>query len=265
MPGFGNSRVEVEVEGERATLLLNEPARLNPLGKEMLSAIIEAAAWCNDQRGLKVVVVAGRGRAFSAGADVGTIAGQGEEQPPEPRDGPDLGRRMAEAVEGMRAVTIARIHGHCVGGGVVLASACDLRLAGPSARFRIPEVDLGIPLAWGGIHRLVREIGPARTKELVMSCRVFDAAEAERIGFLNRVVEDQELEAEVDALAATLASKSGFALLSTKRQTDAITASMISMETARLDADLFIAGMHDPEGRTKATEYLERLAQRRKR
>lgn len=266
MPGFGNSKVEVEVEGPCGTLVLNQPAKLNPLGEEMLAAIIEAAAWCNEQHGLKVVVVAGRGRAFSAGADVGAIAGGGAAvAPPEPRDGPDLGRRMAEAVEGMRAVTIARIHGHCVGGGVVLASACDLRIACPSASFRIPEVDLGIPLAWGGVQRLVREIGPARTKELVMSCRPFDALEAERIGFLNRVVEEGRLAVEVENLAATLAAKSAFALLSTKRQTDAVTASMVSLQTARLDADLFMAGLQDPEGRAKAAEYVERLAARRKR
>ena len=70
----------------------------------------------------------------------------------------------------MRALTIARIQGWCVGGGLVLAAACDLRLAADTARFSIPEVDLGIPLAWGGIPRLVREIGPALTKELVLTC-----------------------------------------------------------------------------------------------
>ena len=70
---------------------------------------------------------------------------------------------MAEALTATQAVTIAAIHGHCVGGGVVLAAACDLRVVAEDVRFVIPEVDLGIPLAWGGIPRLVREIGPAAT------------------------------------------------------------------------------------------------------
>ena len=82
------------------------------------------------------------------------------------------------------------MHGWCVGGGLVLAAVCDLRVAGRSARFSIPEVELGIPLAWGGIPRLVREIGPALTKELVMTCREFGPDEAKAAGFLNRVVDD---------------------------------------------------------------------------
>ena len=68
---------------------------------------------------------------------------------------------MAEAIGGMRALTIASIQGHCVGGAVVLASACDLRIVAESATFRIPEVDLGIPLFWTGVPRLARELGPA--------------------------------------------------------------------------------------------------------
>ena len=96
---------------------------------------------------------------------------------------------MAEAIESMRAITIARIHGHCVGGGCGAGGACDLRVAADTTRFSIPEVDLGIPLAWGGIPRLVREIGPAMTKELVLSCRPFSAEEARGLGFVNRVVD----------------------------------------------------------------------------
>ena len=89
---------------------------------------------------------------------------------------------MADAIEQMRATTIVRLHGHIVGGGVVLASACDMRVAAEDARFSIPEIELGIPLAWGGIPRLVREIGPAMTKELVMTCRPFTSQEAKALG-----------------------------------------------------------------------------------
>lgn len=110
-------------------------------------------------------------------------------------------------MERMRAVSIAAIHGWCVGGGMVLAAACDLRVASDHARFSIPEVDLGLPLAWGGVPRLVREIGPARAKELIMTCRAFDAAEAAAIGFVNRVVPAADLVEEVDAPARSLAAK----------------------------------------------------------
>src|SRR5258708_17769806 len=151
--------------------------------------LVEAARALDAIPTVKVVVIAGNGRAFSAGAD---IAGFG--QPPSEidagtetgrhtaaggtREATDLGRRMVDAIESMRAVTIARLHGHCIGGAVVLAAVCDLRVAADDTRFVIPEVDLGIPLAFGGIPRLVREIGPTLTKELVMTGRPFSAAEA---------------------------------------------------------------------------------------
>src|SRR5205807_10471691 len=129
----------------------------------------------------------------------------------------DAGRQMAEAIESMRAVTIARVHGHCVGGAVVLVAACDLRVAAATTRFSIPEVDLGIPLAWGGIPRLVREIGPAVTKALVMTCRPFDAAEAHAIGFVNHVAAVHELAATVVSVVDALVSKSALVLEQTKQ------------------------------------------------
>src|SRR4029078_9907453 len=116
----------------------------------------------------------------------------------------DQGWRMCRALEELRAVTVARIQGWCVGGGVVLAAVCDLRIAAEDARFSIPEVELGVPLAWGGIPRLVREIGPAMTKELVMTCRPFTAQEAKAMGFVNRVVPLAELDQQVEQLAAEI-------------------------------------------------------------
>ncbi len=98
---------------------------------------------------------------------------------------------------------------------MVLAGDCVLRVAAEGTRFSIPEIDLGIPLAWGGIPRLVREIGPALTKELVMTCRPFDAEEALGAGFLNRVVSAGELDPAVEEMAAMLASKAKLALLAT--------------------------------------------------
>jgi enoyl-CoA hydratase/carnithine racemase len=168
---------------------------------------------------------------------------------------------MAEALERMAPVTIARLHGHVVGGGLVLAAACDLRVAADDVRFSIPEVDLGIPLAWGGIPRLVREIGPALTKELVMTCRPFDAAEAKAAGFLNRVVPAADLDAEVDELAEAVASRPRFAVLATKAHTNAVTEQMVGLARSWSDADGLAGGLRDSEGRTARTQYLEKLMQ----
>ena len=202
MTGF--ETIEVGAQGATGHITLNRPERLNALSRLTLQELARAARWFDEQRAVKVVVVSGRGRSFSAGFDLNDFAH------PDPdysqRDVADIGRLMAEAITDMNALTIAAVHRHCVGGGLVLAASCDLRVAADSAVFSIPEVDLGIPLAWGGIPRLVREIGPAATKELVLTCRRFGPDEAKSLGFLNSVVPAAELEGTVAELAASLAA-----------------------------------------------------------
>lgn len=262
-PSFAH--LEVRVDGELGVLALNRPEKLNPLSTAAMEEIIVAARWFDSESAVKVVTVQGNGRVFSAGADTTAFGSTSSSLVSQrnPRDDADTGRRMADAVEAMRAVTVARIQGWCVGGGLVLAAACDLRVAAADTTFSIPEVDLGIPLAWGGIPRLVREIGPALTKELVMTCRPFGADEALRAGFLNRVVPTEDLDAEVGRLVAQLASKSTYALLSTKRHVNAVTAQMVGIDRAWADADSLVAGLRDPEGREKQAAYITALAQRR--
>jgi enoyl-CoA hydratase/carnithine racemase len=199
------------------------------------------------------VIVSGAGRAFSAGADLGSFTGS-QEVPI--REAADLGREMADALEGMRALTIAAIRGWCIGGGLVLAAACDLRIAADDARFSIPEVDLGIPLAWGGIPRLVREIGPALTKELVLTCRPFDAAEAKAAGFLNRLVAPEALDQAALDLARSVAAKASHAIFSTKRHVNAVTDQMVGTMRSWSDADGLVTAFGDEECAKARNAYL---------
>lgn len=243
---------------------MNRPEALNPLSMQMMSDIIDAARWFDQQPDLRVVVVQGAGRAFSAGADITAFSDSG----PSPAGGrlpADTGRLMADALEHMGPVTIARLHGHVVGGGVVLAAACDLRVATDDVRFSIPEVDLGIPLAWGGIPRLVREIGPALTKELVMTCRPFSAEEAQAAGFLNRVVPAGQLDDEVEALAEAVASRPRYAVLATKAHTNAVTEQMVGLARSWSDSEGLAVGLRDPEGRNSREQYLDRVQNKRSR
>ncbi len=256
------AHLRVEVSGPVGRLTLDRPAKLNPLSTEVLLSIEAAARWFDSLPAVKVVVVAGEGRAFSAGADVAAFLA-----PPDDglsvRDRADAGRRMADALEAMRAVTVARIHGHCVGGAVVLVAACDIRVAAESTRFSIPEIDLGIPLAWGGIPRLIREVGAPAARELVMTCRAFGAPEALGLGLVQRVTGDDELDREVDALVVELCRKSSLALAATKRHVDAVTAQMVGMDRSWSDADALVAALHDPQSRAAGEAYLSRLASRR--
>jgi enoyl-CoA hydratase/carnithine racemase len=250
--------IDVVGAGSRGALTLNRPDKLNPLSSTTLAEIAEAARWFDRHPAIKVVVVSGNGRSFSAGADLGAFdpAGPATAADRSPRENADLGRLMADAVEAMSAVTVARIHGHCIGGGVVLAAACDLRVAASDAYFSIPEVDLGIPLAWGGIPRLVREIGPAMTRELVLTCRPFGPDEAKAIGFVNRVVPRSELESAVDQLAEQLARKAPSVVRATKRQVNEALEDMAPTVGAWSDTDLLGAAMRDPEARAAARDYL---------
>jgi enoyl-CoA hydratase/carnithine racemase len=252
----------VSCDGRRGTLTLNRPEALNALSNQTMAEIIEAARWFDHQPDLRVVVVQGAGRAFCAGADITAFADTG----PSPAGGRvpgDTGRLMAEALEHMAPVTIARLHGHVVGGGLVLAAACDLRVASDDVRFSIPEVDLGIPLAWGGIPRLVREIGPALTKELVMTCRPFGADEARAAGFLNRVVPGDQLDDAVEELAEAVASRPRYAVLATKAHTNAVTEQMVGLARSWSDADGLAGGLRDAEGRASREAYLAKLQKKR--
>jgi enoyl-CoA hydratase/carnithine racemase len=248
--------VRRSVDGPIGRIELARPDKLNALDRATLEGLTAAAEWFNAQPGVKVVVVGAEGPSFSAGFDLGDPSWR-ELGPPEHSG--ITGRAMADAIGSMSAVTIASIRGHCIGGGVVLASACDLRIASATTTFRIPEVDLGVPLYWTGIPRLVRELGPAMTKELVLTGRAFDAAEAKAMRLVNTVVADDDLDTATAALAAQLAAKPALVLRTTKVQVD--TASPpVPPESEDVDAEVagFAAAFSDPECLEAAVAYIER-------
>ena len=254
MAEFAN--LVLDREGPMARITLDRPQRLNALSPELMHELIAVSEELAANPGTKVIILRGAGRAFSAGFDLDAAA-----------DGPvgeraDLGRQMAEAFSAIPAITIAAIHGHCVGGALVLAAACDLRIAARDTRFSIPEVDFGIPLAWGGIPRLVRELGPALTKELVLTCRPFSAAEAQAARFLNRVVSEDDLDSEVETLAASLASQPGLLIRHTKQLVDALVDDAYSTGQSFRDAAVTAAALSDDESSAARQRYLQARGRR---
>jgi len=238
--------LELDCDGSVAHVWLNRPERLNALNPRALDEIGTAFESLQTRFDTQVVVLAGRGRAFCAGADRkdppsrlarGSGAGARER-----RWTSLIGRRALEAIERCEAVTIARLHGHVVGGGLARAQACDFRLAAEGTSLHIPEVDLGIPLGWGAVPRLVREVGAARAKELILLCERFDAAAAERMGLVNRVVPADALDATVADWAARLAAKPPWAVHMTKSQFQAYGKTAVLGDVTTMDGDLLIAG-----------------------
>lgn len=249
----------VKTEANIGRLTLNRPDKLNPLSTRTLREIADAARWFDTQRHIKVVIVSGSGRAFSAGADISSFGDAKSNDGLGPRDAAETGWLMARAMEEMRAVTIAAIWGPCVGGGLVFAGSCDFRIAAEDTYFSIPEIDLGIPLAWGGIPRLVREIGAALTRDLVMTCRPFTAADALNAGFLNRVVPAAEVMETAEQLATDLAGKSGLAMYATKTAINAALEAMIPASGSWSDADSLVTALGDPESRELSAQYVARV------
>ena len=243
--------ITATIEHGIVRLTLNQPDKLNPLGTNTLQDIIDATTWFNTEN-ISVVIVSGNGRAFTAGFDLREFTNTDSTG----KDGAVLGREMAEAVDRMKPITIASLHGYCIGGGVVLASACDLRIASENTTFSIPEVDLGIPLAWGGIPRLVREIGPAMTKELVMTCRPFDAEEAKSLGFINRVVKDADLESQTMNMAEAIRKRPQPVIETTKHQVRVAADDLASTKNEWVGEMLIAAANKDSVARSAAQNYL---------
>jgi enoyl-CoA hydratase/carnithine racemase len=235
----------LELDDGIARVWIDRPATLNALDARVLEELIAMFEELQRRFETPVVVLGGRGRAFSAGADrrnpPGRVARASGAGARERRWSAQLGRRVLEAIERVEAITIARLHGHVIGGGLVLALACDLRVAAASTSFWIPEVDLGVPLSWGAVPRLAREVGPAKAKELILLCDRFDAAAAAGAGLVNRVVADDALDAEVDAWARRLAGKPPWSVHMTKSQFQAYGRSVALGDVTTMDGDLLAA------------------------
>ncbi|MFN0185826.1 MAG: enoyl-CoA hydratase/isomerase family protein, partial [Aquabacterium sp.] len=211
--------LRLQLDAGIATVELHRPQQLNALTPALMHELIAAAQWLAALPTLRIVVLAGSGRAFCAGFDLEAMrASRGGTD----REATDLGRRLIAAWLAIPVPTLAAVQGHCVGGGVLLAAACDLRLAADDARFWIPEMALGIPLGWGGVPLLTRLLGPALAMELVLDCRPFDAPQALAWRFVNRVLPAAELDAAAQSWARQLAERPLQSLRTTKRRFAAV-------------------------------------------
>jgi enoyl-CoA hydratase/carnithine racemase len=209
--------VEVAREGEVAVLRLNRPEKLNAISSDVERVLHEALA-TNIVRTSGAVIVAGEGRAFSAGADISEF----EDRSPEDvlRYYHETGG-VYEELAALPQPTVAAIHGYCLGGALELALALDFRIADETAVFGFPEVSLGILASSGGLHRATRLLGPARAKELFLLAERFGADDAMRAGVVTEVVEEAKAFERALEVAAQLAALPREAVAVTKQAIDA--------------------------------------------
>ncbi len=190
--------VELTRRGDAAIVTLNRPAALNALSFDILRDLGETfdEVAASDAR---VLVVTGAGeKAFCAGADIRELRNRAliEQQ-----RGAELGQSVFAKLDRLPMPSVAAINGYAFGGGLELALACTFRLATPNAKMGLPEVKLGLIPGYGGTQRLPRVVGEARALEIVMTGRTVNAAEAERIGLVSRIVEGNAVDAALDFAA----------------------------------------------------------------
>jgi methylglutaconyl-CoA hydratase len=222
MPGY--SQIRSETKGTVAHITLNRPEKRNALGdqlvRELLSALTEADADDN----VKVVVLRGAGTDFCAGADLAQLERLSQATVLDNLHDAAAASEMFSKPRKMKKPVIAAVRGRAFAGGAGLATACDLIIAARSAQFAYPEVKIGFVAAMV-MAFLRRSLGEKRTLELLVTGKVIAADEAERIGFVNRVCNDEDFDAEVDRFANEIAMLSASAVMLTKQllyQTDAM-------------------------------------------
>jgi enoyl-CoA hydratase/carnithine racemase len=253
----GYERLVVERgDGGVVRVWLARPGKLNALDTRTLEELIALFRSFERDFSVRVVVLGGQGRSFSAGADLGAPPGtdylrEGHGATPrERRWWSQLGRRAVEAVADAEVVTIARLQGHVLGGGLCLAVACDFRIATTDAQLGLPEVDLGLPLTWGGTARLVHEVGAARARELIMLTDNVDGTRAEAMGLVHRAVAPDQLDTVVDDWATRLAAKPEVAIHMAKTQFRALARQSGLGDTTETDGDLLLAATSGSSGGT---------------
>ncbi|HEY8449184.1 MAG TPA: enoyl-CoA hydratase-related protein [Bacillota bacterium] len=202
MEGSPYTSLIVERRERVALVRLNRPQALNALNAQLMDELIDALQTLDRDEQVLCIVLTGNERAFAAGADIKEMAEASIV---------DIAKRESfwhwERLRKIKKPLIAAVNGYALGGGCELAMLCDMIIAGESAKFGQPEINLGIIPGAGGTQRLPRAIGKAKAMEWVLTGRFYSAAEAERAGLVTRVVPDEAVVDEALKLAAEIAAK----------------------------------------------------------
>lgn len=250
--------LDVSIDGPVARLTLDRPSKLNALNEAVRRSLAAALDDLEDRPEVRVLVLAGAGRAFSAGADLRSTAYppvEGDWSTRRHRTG--TWQRLLEQLDRIPQVTVARLHGHVVGGAALLAAACDIRIAADDTVVRIPELAIGVPLTWAGIPLLVREIGLPLARDWIMTCRSVSADELSRSGYAQRVVPTAELDAAVSACVDQLLAVPPGPLAMTRSMMSAIGRTSPAMVAAWGDADHQQWSFTESEYRQAASSYIQ--------
>lgn len=242
------------VDGSTGWLELNRPERRNALNAAMWTAIPALMKSLDDHVDVRVIVIRGAGmQAFAAGADISEF-GQARSDAAAASDYEALNGAAFASIKGARKPVIAMVRGFCIGGGLAIALACDLRIADATAVFQLPPARLGLAYPLDGLRDLVAAIGSPAAKDLIFTARRIDAEEALRIGLIDRLA--AAIDTETHALCAEIAANAPLTIFHAKRAIDLIaerSGHAEVTEIARLAAACFHSADY-AEGRTAFAE-----------
>jgi methylglutaconyl-CoA hydratase len=240
----------VALEGPILTVQLNIPETGNAISGQVLDELLIVLGAAEEDPDIRVMVLSGTGDNFCLGGDRSEFPTLLAEDP----SGAALralaikARRVCDALATTEMVTIARLHGAVVGAGVGLAVFCDLRIGADNCRFRLPELGLGVPPAWGGIlPRLLNEAGLAKVRELILTADNFDAATGHDLSILHKVVPASQLDAAVTRWTKPLVRRSPAALRTAKLMLNSYAASARLADASLFDTELLTSAIRIQE------------------
>ena len=211
-------QIRTKIDGHIAWLLFDRPEKLNAMTIESWREMGEALTALGKNPEVRVLILAGEGRAFLAGHDVGEMRqhtrdfAAGTYKPAELHEGQKMLQETTRLIRKLRFPVIAAVQGYAVGAGCEVTVACDLVVAAEGAKFGFPEVTVGVTITNGGTFLLPRKVGLARAREMAYTGELIDADEALAMGLVNRVVPEDRLRDEAEALARRIASRAPLAV-----------------------------------------------------
>jgi enoyl-CoA hydratase len=249
----------VEKEGALAKVILSRPKSRNALSVRMLTELREVVLSLEKDREIRVIILSGASRIFSAGLDLKDPELKKLSSAPlhERRERAILGPQACRAWEESTPVTIAAIEGFCIGGGVSLVISCDFRIMGQSAFMRVPEIDLGMNYSWGSIPRLLHLVGPAKTKEIVLLGEPVPADKCLAWGLAEQVVPDGSAIQAAIEMAEKILKKPPIPVTMIKRAVTEISASL-DRAGIYMDVDQFLLTTYTEDHKEGLKAFLEK-------
>jgi len=246
--------LRIQKDSGIAILTFDRPQVYNALDTETVSTALSLVQEIEKDPGVRVVVLTGAGKAFISGADISEMR---KKTPTQARVYSKLGHELMRTIERLSTPTIAAINGYCLGGGMEVALASDIRIASDRARFGLPETILGIIPGWGALPRVTRLLGAAVAKELVFTGDLIDARRALETGLTNHLVAHDDLMNFAMEMAGKIRRQSRFAVSRAKEVVNA-SSDMALEDACTLETDAFVACFESGDQQEGMEAFLEK-------